>query len=168
MRDSTSRQFLRPSRGKSTPLLLAILFLSFSTTFISPSHASAAPATDPPACTHSGCDGKDPNGTGCATGATTVAEFTDDFFRVELRYSNKCGSKWARITSSSNVIGCRDTELWKSPAKTGPGKKLWTSGAVCGAGDAGGSDFTPMASSTYWLEACTVRDSGTRICTPRQ
>lgn len=53
----------------------------------------------------SGCDGQDPQTTGCASGAITLVtafilnSFGDAIGQVELRYSPHCGTNWARTTS---------------------------------------------------------------------
>ena len=50
-------------------------------------------------CSGNGCNGQNPQSTGCAANAFTVrrVDFSNSF--VELRYSPKCGTKWGRVTS---------------------------------------------------------------------
>jgi hypothetical protein len=49
-------------------------------------------------CSRTGCSGKSPTASGCATGAKTLHTMTDGWLRVELRYSTKCHAAWARWT----------------------------------------------------------------------
>lgn len=62
--------------------------------------AATAPAAA--ACTGNGCDGKDPNAEGCAADAYTVDVkiLPNQQKWVELRYSPRCGTNWARTGSS--------------------------------------------------------------------
>ena len=50
-------------------------------------------------CSGDGCDGLNPETTGCAAGAYTVqtAVFSNSY--VELRYSPTCKTNWGRVTS---------------------------------------------------------------------
>ncbi|MEA2371082.1 MAG: hypothetical protein QOH12_1476, partial [Solirubrobacteraceae bacterium] len=65
-------------------------------------NASPPPASQSPAPTPSGgcygdyCSGKDPETTGCATGSTTLASNDLSGARLELRWSPKCKTEWAR------------------------------------------------------------------------
>lgn len=57
-------------------------------------------------CTGTGCNGQDPNYTGCDQGATTLAKADIRYGstvigRVDLRYSSACGAKWARTVTDS-------------------------------------------------------------------
>jgi len=63
--------------------------------------APAARADPPPPCYGSGCNGKDPQATGCSGSfAYTVASFTVDYgyIRVMLRYSDWCHANWTTVS----------------------------------------------------------------------
>jgi len=50
-------------------------------------------------CTYNGCAGKDPETTGCNSGATTVKNArTEVGYLAELRYSSTCKAVWTRIS----------------------------------------------------------------------
>lgn len=97
--------------------LLAVFSLAIGLAFIAPiasAKAAPAPGRSPasvaaPAavtCTGSGCDGTNPETTGCAASAIT-AEFANIYYQgvivgtVELRYSTTCRTAWARIYSTT-------------------------------------------------------------------
>jgi hypothetical protein len=56
-------------------------------------------------CYNTSCKGQNPSTMGCGADATTLAEFTDRPFRVELRYSRACYAAWTRISSPSGTSG---------------------------------------------------------------
>ena len=64
-------------------------------------------------------DGKDPETTGCANGATTAATQRTTWGTFELRWSPRCKTNWIRV---SNFAGGRDQitfEVWReSPFKS--------------------------------------------------
>lgn len=78
----------------SIRFLLALIVLS---SFMIQVPVSTYAAT----CSGTGCNGKDPQSSGCASGATTVATayFTGGY--VELRWSATCQTNWARVVSTS-------------------------------------------------------------------
>jgi len=50
-------------------------------------------------CSRNGCNGKDPEATGCAVGAFTVQTATLSTIFVQLRFSPRCGTNWGRVIS---------------------------------------------------------------------
>ncbi|SES28165.1 DUF2690 domain-containing protein [Lentzea albida] len=60
---------------------------------MAPGVASAA------TCSGTGCDNRDPEVTGCASGATTVGSSSTAKGLFELRYSSACGTKWVRFSA---------------------------------------------------------------------
>lgn len=53
-------------------------------------------------CSGRGCDGLDPEATGCSADAKTLAsEDHIDGGKVELRWSKNCDTKWARVTRAN-------------------------------------------------------------------
>jgi len=50
-------------------------------------------------CSGNGCNGKDPEATGCAVGAHTVQTATLSNIFVQLRYSPRCGTNWGQVLS---------------------------------------------------------------------
>jgi Protein of unknown function (DUF2690) len=62
---------------------------------VASAHAANAQVT----CSGNGCNGLDPEKTGCAADAFTVqtAVFSDSY--VQLRYSPTCGTNWGRVYS---------------------------------------------------------------------
>lgn len=62
--------------------------------------ATAAP------CTYKGCNGKDPQTTGCANDAVTKDEFSMDILiRVQLRWSPSCHAFWTRVVVDPENAG---------------------------------------------------------------
>ncbi|MER6048115.1 DUF2690 domain-containing protein [Streptomyces sp. NPDC001793] len=55
----------------------------------------------PPSCPGAGCDGKDPQATGCGVDATTFEPTEGNPVRLHLRYSRRCGAVWGRITAGA-------------------------------------------------------------------
>ncbi|MFK0292198.1 DUF2690 domain-containing protein [Streptomyces sp. NPDC090442] len=53
----------------------------------------------PPSCPGAGCDGKDPNATGCGVDAVTYEPAAGNPVRLHLRYSKRCGAVWGRIVA---------------------------------------------------------------------
>lgn len=82
-----SRLFLIPIALLVTLLGLAVFAGGVSN--------AAATAT----CSHNGCNGQDPQTTGCVVGAYTVQTATTPSLIIQLRYSPKCGTNWSRVIS---------------------------------------------------------------------
>jgi hypothetical protein len=83
--------------------LLAALFATFMT--VARTYASTTQQQRPHVtCSGNGCDGLDPEATGCARDAYTVRVSGGTVsFRtgtIELRYSPTCGTNWGRVLSN--------------------------------------------------------------------
>ncbi|WP_411121603.1 DUF2690 domain-containing protein [Streptomyces sp. x-19] len=48
----------------------------------------------PPGCPGAGCDGKDPQSTGCGVDATSFEPAQGNPVHLHLRYSKRCGAVW--------------------------------------------------------------------------
>ncbi|HNZ01407.1 MAG TPA: DUF2690 domain-containing protein [Anaerolineaceae bacterium] len=70
------------------PFLLAILVSS---------------VTADPTCSGTGCNGLNPNSTGCDASATTLYQTTNNGAKLELRKSTVCSTYWAKTTNVSGV-----------------------------------------------------------------
>ena len=83
----------------SAALLVVLLgttaFIGLRTTSAHATQHSVAQAT----CSGNGCNGKDPEATGCYVGAYTVQTATLSNIFVQLRYSPRCGTNWGRVLS---------------------------------------------------------------------
>ncbi|WP_102924364.1 DUF2690 domain-containing protein [Streptomyces noursei] len=55
----------------------------------------------PPRCPGAGCEGKDPQSTGCGVEAATFEPAVGNPVRLHLRYSKRCGAVWARIVAGA-------------------------------------------------------------------
>lgn len=62
-----------------------------------PAVASAAPVEAAATCSGTGCDNKDPEVTGCADNAVTLASASTVKGRFELRRSITCNTYWVRF-----------------------------------------------------------------------
>ena len=107
-----------------------------------PLAAYAATGTQAPAkaaaaaCSNQGCNGKDPQSTGCsstyqARDIRTAAIMSNGkkVGWVELRWSPYCGNNWARVVSSSGSATLSATATRADGAKmsaSGKGTVLWT------------------------------------------
>ena len=106
-----------------------------------PLAASAATATHPPAkaaaaCSNQGCNGKDPQSTGCSQTfqardirTAPIMWHGRQVGLVELRWSPFCGNNWARVTSTVGTANLAATATRADGAKmsaTGKGTILWT------------------------------------------
>lgn len=94
---------LRPRKSLILVTLLAALFASAGIVTATSTPAQAA------TCSGYGCDGLDPNATGCSSGANdTGSTYLYDangniVGLLELRYSPTCGTNWSRVTSYIGV-----------------------------------------------------------------
>lgn len=102
---------------KTISIVAVGLMLALSVVFAAPSHASgtsvqvsaakpskaatAVSAEASPACYGDYCSGMDPVASGCSEGAKTLDSHVQGLGGgiVELRYSPKCGTNWARWTA---------------------------------------------------------------------
>jgi hypothetical protein len=86
-------------------ILLAAALTSVSIVTVTSTPAQAA------TCSGYGCDGLDPNATGCSagandTGSTYLYNASGSIVGLlELRYSPACGTNWSRVTSYVGVRG---------------------------------------------------------------
>lgn len=79
-------------------------------------------------CSGTGCNGKDPQTTGCGNGATTLASkdiyaYGTEYYvvgKLELRYSPTCKTKWSRVTryNSNPAYPYARVHLQKSGSST--------------------------------------------------
>jgi hypothetical protein len=77
----------------------------------------------------SDCNGQDPQATGCSADATTVPGQSKDIMyngvsygKVELRWSNTCGTNWVRIRTFHSIANAYIT-VWfgtRPPSGNGP------------------------------------------------
>lgn len=80
-----------------TLLMVLLAFIGTMTVGSTLAHAAT--------CSGYGCDGLDPNATGCSTGANDTASTYlynasgSIVGLLELRYSPTCGTNWSRVTS---------------------------------------------------------------------
>ncbi|MQY16418.1 hypothetical protein SRB5_66170 [Streptomyces sp. RB5] len=123
--------------------------------------ASASPSASPSAalpagvsCRGDGCDGKDPEASGC--GGDNARTVGDTFFGgayLEVRYSEVCGAAWARITHAP-VGAALDLRV-------GGDKARHTEA------DADGEAYTAMTAvdDPAGTEACTAFPGGSAGCT---
>ncbi|GAA2025438.1 hypothetical protein GCM10009839_24430 [Catenulispora yoronensis] len=96
------------------------------------------PSKPPPAsCSNKGCNGKDPQTTGCSTTdqarsirTTPIMSNGKQIGTVELRWSPFCGNNWARVTvAGGGTAHLTATATRHDGAKmtaTGKGTVLWT------------------------------------------
>ncbi|MGW4209448.1 DUF2690 domain-containing protein [Lentzea sp. NPDC004789] len=105
-------------RGKLSGVAVVVAACASMVTVL-PAAASAEPVEVAVTCSGSGCDDKDPEATGCASGAVTAAAVTSSKGRIELRYSSTCGTKWVRIPSyaggSTRPDGKLQIRVWDRP-----------------------------------------------------
>ena len=76
-------------------------------------------------CAGNGCNGKDPQASGCSANAVTLASAAmltvsrDNIGTIEMRYSRACGTQWIRINSTvTDCAGdpCQNDALISRPA----------------------------------------------------
>jgi hypothetical protein len=94
-----------PRKPGMLRILVATLTLLLSAGVAVAANPSAASAAT---CSGHGCDNKDPNATGCASGANSlgsrnVVDTGIIIGVVEARYSPACGTRWVRTTSFFGV-----------------------------------------------------------------
>ena len=98
--------------------------------------AAHVPAKAPASCSNQGCNGKDPQATGCSQTYQARSIRTANIMSngkkvgwVELRWSPYCGNNWARVVSSVGTANLAATATRSDGAKmsaTGKGTVLWT------------------------------------------
>jgi hypothetical protein len=107
-------------RWKHMVTATAAATVIFSALTLSPAHAATASVT----CSGTGCDGKSPETTGCATGAgsyeTAALSGTDPTTGIpisgliELRYSPTCRTAWARIQVYDTYPTSTEAQIFRS------------------------------------------------------
>jgi hypothetical protein len=80
----------RPS-WRAVVTQISVLLLSLGAVLV-PAQPSLAAS-----CSGSGCNGRDPNTAGCAAGAVTKKEHSNDRETIEIRYSPTCRAWWGRV-----------------------------------------------------------------------
>lgn len=109
-------------------------------------------------CSGNGCNGQDPQGTGCSSGGQSVPNgqvnsvFDQDgvlLFTLELRWSPTCQTNWARINNSNGA------QLQATITRTSDGLQ-YCFPQLCGAtSGATGVQWTPMVfAPTVVARAC--------------
>src|SRR5213079_2794921 len=105
----------------SAALLVVLIgttaFVGLRTTSAHATQHSIAQVT----CSGSGCNGKDPEATGCFAGAYTVQTATLSTIFVQLRYSPRCGTNWGRVLSrigSGRILVQVQRTDWLSYSRT--------------------------------------------------
>jgi hypothetical protein len=78
----------------------AILLLTAGTILVTSEPSMAV------SCTWTSCSGKDPQGQGCSTGATTKAIYSTADTTIEVRYSTACHALWARARQTGPDPTC--------------------------------------------------------------
>jgi hypothetical protein len=120
-------------------------------------HWSSPPAS----CSNQGCNGKDPQSTGCSTTFEArsirimpVMSNGKQIGTVELRWSPFCGNNWARVTTTGGV-----SEPLSAVATRHDGAKQW-------AGGKGTVLWTPMIFGRDLCVAATGTVNGVSATTP--
>lgn len=149
--------------------VLVALLAGLGTTLVAPAAANAAPA-----CTSSGCNGRDPHTTGCDADATDLDSFVsniDGYAYVELRYSPSCLAAWARLTTGAAGMPAH-SYLTLNAYHTGTGgspfaeywKKVTNSTNNWGSGEVFWSYMNTYAD---WVQACLKDINDVGPCTGR-
>ncbi|WP_432944222.1 DUF2690 domain-containing protein [Kribbella sp. CA-253562] len=112
--------------------------------------ATTQPSFAAPPCTYHGCNGKDPQTTGCANGAVTKKELTAYFTKGELRYSPTCHTYWTRITTPSCCGGVGEYATISGGTYDSTGHPRLGAGFRTAVG--GGPGWTPMISEAWTWE----------------
>lgn len=122
------------SKYKSWFTFTFALMVIFSSVFaVNPASTFAA------GCSGRGCDGTDPQSTGCSANSFTVVTRAIREYRtgqqigiVELRYSPSCGTNWTRTTNwvSATTLWATITRISSSVDEyqtiKGPFKQIWS------------------------------------------
>jgi len=86
-------------------VLLIALFGTTAFTAVSTASAHTTQSNHPQVtCSGNGCNGKDPEATGCAADAYTVQTAVLSSSFVELRFSPTCGTNWGRVLSRIGFV----------------------------------------------------------------
>jgi hypothetical protein len=150
---------------KFTTALLS--FVAFLPVFAAPAVASAAPVSVAVTCSGTGCDNRDPAGTGCDDSAITVDTQTSPKGTFLLRYSTVCHTNWVHVGSYAGGSTRGDGKLelhledhdrrvsnsFLAPASAGThwGNMLYSPGDNCAVGAAdwnGGTGWEVVLTSS--------------------
>ena len=99
--------------------------------------ATHSPSRPPASCSNKGCNGKDPQATGCSSTfqarsirTTPIISDGKQIGTVELRWSPFCGNNWARVTTvggvSANLTAAANRQDGAKTTAGGKGTVLWT------------------------------------------
>jgi hypothetical protein len=120
--------------GIGAAALASAPLMAYAATDHTPTRAPAAWA--PASCSNQGCNGKDPQATGCSTTfqartirTAAIWSHGKQVGRIDLRWSPFCGNNWARVTSTSGSANLAATATRADGAKmsaSGKGTVLWT------------------------------------------
>ncbi|MGW4650000.1 DUF2690 domain-containing protein [Kitasatospora sp. NPDC004289] len=118
------------SRATAPSRLLAVLTASLALLATGIAVAPAQPAAAA-ACTGAGCNGKDPDTTGCASdGKLLETKALDGSVKVQLFGSAACKAKWARSVDAPNggavLVANRDYSVKYTRKTDGARKYVWT------------------------------------------
>lgn len=113
------------------------------------STAMAAP------CTYAGCNGKDPQATGCGNDAVTKLEFSINIaVRVQLRWSPTCHAFWTRVVTAPENNGQGQYGYIAGGSYDANGKAV-TQIVYRGDSTGAGPSWTKMISQAYpWERFC--------------
>jgi hypothetical protein len=142
--------------GASTTLLIGTL-LSTTTPAFAGSGGGPVGHAQVSSCWDRGCNGGNPQTSGCAASAYTVYHtlygiyhFTSLFGYVELRYSTGCGSNWSRVTVSYGPAEQVNAGIYNNVGDSPQGNCYWDAwGAYsCMLGGAAESDYADGSINT--------------------
>jgi len=115
---------------------LGALALASAPLAASAATAAHTPAHAPASCSNKGCNGKDPQSTGCSQTfqardirTAPIMSNGKKVGLIELRWSPFCGNNWARVTSLVGPANLTATATRHDGAKmsaSGKGTLLWT------------------------------------------
>lgn len=92
---------------------------------------SATPALEgmaPPSCTGAACAGMDPEKTGCGAGAQTLRGDWVGTMHLEIRYSTRCHTVWAKLTGAQtgDTVAINTTPLRRQATAVRWGQTKYT------------------------------------------
>jgi hypothetical protein len=94
----SEHQLRHPGRWRwGRPLVGLVTFGALLVASAAPALAAAKPAAPSGTCSGAGCDGQDPQSTGCAADAINAAVTSEGGVTLQLRYSPSCHANWARM-----------------------------------------------------------------------
>ncbi|WP_307621538.1 DUF2690 domain-containing protein [Streptomyces sp. V3I7] len=117
---------------------------------VSASAGRAGSGSATPSCSGQGCDGLDPKSTRCADDAQTIAKDWAGTMYLEIRFSPRCRTVWAKLTGAEvdDTVEIRTSPNRRQAAKVHTGHTNYTPMlAAGGAGAEDAQDFTAQASA---------------------